>query len=214
MWSAGVILYILICGYPPFYGDNDQEILESVRKGAYDFDEEEWDNVSADAKALIGRHLLKDPNKRCTAEQALQDIWIKSMAGASKELVNIKVVQNMVAFKSLQKLKKAVLIYIATQLSENEVKRLRELFVSIDKDGDGKLSLEEVQESLKGQKLSINYKEVLESIDTDQSGFIDYTGNSHGNISRVLGCNYGPRSIPFRGQTGHRISSFRQSNLQ
>lgn len=53
IWSAGVILYILLCGYPPFFGDNDQEILDSVRKGYFDFDGPEWVYVSEEAKHLI-----------------------------------------------------------------------------------------------------------------------------------------------------------------
>ena len=53
MWSCGVILYIMLCGYPPFYGESDQEILEAVMDGEYDFDDEVWDEVSSEAKELI-----------------------------------------------------------------------------------------------------------------------------------------------------------------
>lgn len=53
MWSAGCMLYILLCGYPPFYGDDNNEILAMVQKGNFDFDGEEWDDVSSDAKDLI-----------------------------------------------------------------------------------------------------------------------------------------------------------------
>ena len=53
MWSCGVILYIMLCGYPPFYGESDQEIFEAVMDGEYDFDDEVWDEVSSEAKELI-----------------------------------------------------------------------------------------------------------------------------------------------------------------
>ena len=55
MWSAGCILYVLLCGYPPFFGDDDREIIEAVRVGEYDFDGEEWEDVSIEAKDLISR---------------------------------------------------------------------------------------------------------------------------------------------------------------
>jgi len=66
LWSAGCILYILLCGYPPFYGDDDQEILKSVSKGKFDFQGEEWDDVSKEAKDLI-KKLIAKPEKRYTA---------------------------------------------------------------------------------------------------------------------------------------------------
>ena len=83
MWSAGCILYILLCGYPPFYGDDDQEILRMVKKGDFDFDGEEWDDVSNDAKDLI-KKLITKPERRLTAEESLQHNWIKTLAKNSK----------------------------------------------------------------------------------------------------------------------------------
>ena len=66
LWSAGCILYILLCGYPPFYGDDDQEILQMVQKGKFDFDGEEWDEITKEAKDLIKKMICK-PEKRLTA---------------------------------------------------------------------------------------------------------------------------------------------------
>ena len=76
LWSAGCILYILLCGYPPFFGDDDQEILRAVVKGKFDFDGEEWEDVSKEAKDLI-KKLITTPEKRLTAEEALEHKWFK-----------------------------------------------------------------------------------------------------------------------------------------
>jgi len=70
MWSAGCMLYILLCGYPPFYGDNNQEILQMVARGVFDYDGEEWDDIAAEAKDLIGK-LITRPERRLTANEAL-----------------------------------------------------------------------------------------------------------------------------------------------
>lgn len=78
MWSAGCILYILLCGYPPFYGDDDAEILSMVMKGKFDFDGDEWDEISKEAKDLIKKLICK-PEKRLTASEALQHKWFKKV---------------------------------------------------------------------------------------------------------------------------------------
>jgi calcium-dependent protein kinase len=138
--------------------------------------EEEWTNVSAECKNLINKMLTKDPRKRYTADQAIKDPWIVKLAGSTEIPLAPQALQNIMAFKCLEKLKKAVLMYMATQMSEADTSSMRKVFTSIDTDGDGKLSLDELQKALKSYKGTINVKEMLESIDADQSGYIDYTG--------------------------------------
>ncbi|KAF4717262.1 hypothetical protein FOZ62_009596, partial [Perkinsus olseni] len=84
MWSIGVIAYILLCGSPPFYGENEMEIIRRVRRGSFEFDLPAWTTVSTEAKDLIEKLLVLDPSRRLTAEQALHHPWIDSLApGAS-----------------------------------------------------------------------------------------------------------------------------------
>lgn len=82
MWSAGCMLYILLCGYPPFYGDDNNEILQMVAKGEFDFDGEEWDEIDNGAKSLI-RRLITRPEIRETAADALKDRWLRSLTHVS-----------------------------------------------------------------------------------------------------------------------------------
>ncbi|OEH74941.1 CAM CDPK domain-containing protein [Cyclospora cayetanensis] len=77
MWSAGVIMYILLCGYPPFHGENDAEILSRVKVGRYSFNEQDWRGVSNEAKDLVRKLMAFDPQQRLSAEQALNHPWIK-----------------------------------------------------------------------------------------------------------------------------------------
>lgn len=84
MWSAGCMLYILLCGYPPFYGDDNNEILQMVARGVFDFDGEEWDDIDDGAKDLI-RKLITRPERRMTASEALQHRWLRNLtANAAK----------------------------------------------------------------------------------------------------------------------------------
>nr|3DXN_A Chain A, Calmodulin-like domain protein kinase isoform 3 [Toxoplasma gondii] len=76
VWSCGVILYILLCGYPPFGGQTDQEILKRVEKGKFSFDPPDWTQVSDEAKQLVKLMLTYEPSKRISAEEALNHPWI------------------------------------------------------------------------------------------------------------------------------------------
>ena len=105
IWSCGVILYILLCGYPPFYGDTDEDIYKQVLKGEYDFPKEEWQNVSEEAKNLIKKMIEKDPTKRISALEALQDDWFKINKEKKKgdKILAKHVLHNMKKFKQNKK---------------------------------------------------------------------------------------------------------------
>ncbi|CAK8996775.1 Calcium-dependent protein kinase 2 (PfCDPK2) [Durusdinium trenchii] len=80
VWSIGVLMYILLCGYPPFYGDSEKQIYGMINKGVYDFPKEEWDLVSQRAKDLIHLMLKTDPTERIDAETALRHRWFARRA--------------------------------------------------------------------------------------------------------------------------------------
>eukprot|EP01121_Diplochlamys_sp_Union-15-3_P004030 TRINITY_DN139_c0_g1_i1.p1 TRINITY_DN139_c0_g1~~TRINITY_DN139_c0_g1_i1.p1 ORF type:complete len:395 (-),score=72.61 TRINITY_DN139_c0_g1_i1:61-1218(-) len=80
LWAAGVIMYILLCGYPPFYDEQEQKLFDSIVKGKFEFHTPFWDHVSDSAKDLIRHLLVVDPEKRLTANQALEHEWFKKQA--------------------------------------------------------------------------------------------------------------------------------------
>lgn len=84
MWSAGCMLYLMLSGYPPFDGESQEEIFEAILEGKFDFDDEEWEDVSEDAKDMI-RALLTNENDRLTAKTALKHTWIKAHMKKSKK---------------------------------------------------------------------------------------------------------------------------------
>ena len=77
IWACGVILFILLVGYPPFWSSNDEKLLLSILQGGYSMPSPYWDNVSSDAKDLVQRLIVVDPSKRLTASEALKHPWIQ-----------------------------------------------------------------------------------------------------------------------------------------
>jgi len=90
LWSVGVITYLLLCGFPPFYGETLPEVFEQIMKADYDFPDPYWTDISKDAKDFIAKLLVVDSKKRLTAKQAMQHPWIVSGASASSKPLNFK----------------------------------------------------------------------------------------------------------------------------
>ena len=107
IWSLGVILYILLVGYPPFNCAEDSQIISAVKKGKYTLDEPEWDDVSEEAKDLVRKCLTYDPEKRTSAKDALQHPWFKKFAKHEKveKTIASKALSNLKNFRKEQKLK-------------------------------------------------------------------------------------------------------------
>ena len=126
MWSVGVILYILLCGFPPFYEEEMPALFKQIMSGRYDFPSPWWDNISADAKDLVKKLLVVDPKKRFTAEQVLKHKWIQGHA--PKTQLNLTV-DAMKKFNARRKLKRAAMGILA----KNRVQRMVELAQEADR---------------------------------------------------------------------------------
>jgi len=179
MWSLGVIMFVLLCGYPPFFGDNDAAVLSKVRLGNFSFNAADWKGVSGDATHLIQMLLKVNPEHRYTAEQALNDVWVKEKAPkATGAKLHDNFVSNLRGFRGNNKLKKAALQVLARQLNQDELKGLRDVFTSLDGNGDGKLTVAEMKEGIAKsglKEIPRDLQAIMEDIDSDGSGEIDYT---------------------------------------
>ncbi|KAK8671509.1 hypothetical protein V6N13_038103 [Hibiscus sabdariffa] len=177
VWSAGVILYILLSGVPPFWAENEQGIFEEVLHGDLDFDSDPWPSISESAKDLVRRMLIRDPRKRLTAHEVLCHPWIQIDGVAPDKPLDSAVLSRMKQFSAMNKLKKMALRVIAESLSEEEIAGLKEMFKMIDTDNSGQITFEELKVGLK--RVGANLKEseiydLMQAADVDNSGTIDY----------------------------------------
>jgi len=103
MWSIGVITYILLCGFPPFYAETVPEVFEQILKAEYDYPEEYWGEISAEGKDFINHLLVVDPKDRLTAKQALEHKWLHSKGKEKKKTKLAKFQEKMRNYVSLRK---------------------------------------------------------------------------------------------------------------
>ncbi|RVX13162.1 Calcium-dependent protein kinase 11 [Vitis vinifera] len=151
VWSAGVILYILLSGVPPFWAES--------------------------AKDLIKKMLEMDPKKRISAHEVLCHPWIVDDRVAPDKPLDSAVLSRLKQFSAMNKLKKMALRVIAERLSEEEIGGLKELFKMIDTDNSGTITFEELKEGLRkvgSELMESEIKTLMDAADIDNSGTIDY----------------------------------------
>jgi len=175
IWSAGVILYIMLNGEPPFNGSNDNEIYRCISQMKFSFPESKWKNISEDAKDLI-KKMICAPERRFNAQQVLNHVWIKKNAPHSKgNIINLNL-KHLKKYIYTSKIQKAVLIFIASRLHENEVNHLKQAFEEIDLNKDGTLTFDELKTCLsKVIDDDGSFETLFNAFDTDNNGKVAYT---------------------------------------
>uniref|UniRef100_A0A2I3SNX6 calcium/calmodulin-dependent protein kinase n=1 Tax=Pan troglodytes TaxID=9598 RepID=A0A2I3SNX6_PANTR len=109
LWACGVILYILLVGYPPFWDEDQHRLYQQIKAGAYDFPSPEWDTVTPEAKDLINKMLTINPSKRITAAEALKHPWISHRSTVASCMHRQETVDCLKKFNARRKLKGAIL---------------------------------------------------------------------------------------------------------
>jgi len=171
MWSIGVIVFLLVHGYPPFNGEQQEQIFHKIRIGKYRFSKDI--PLSNSVKDFITKLLIMAPEKRMTAQQALAHPWISENNRVPDTPIPPAVVKSLTEFRSQCRLKKAVGKVLASRMTAEDEKELERVFKQFDVNGDGQLSADEITQMMKfiGRNPA-EAKELMNEIDENGDGVI------------------------------------------
>lgn len=182
IWSLGVIMYILLCGEPPFADIDEDEIFIKIKKGEFSMTKPIWSKVSSQAKDLIGKMLQKDPKLRLSSEEVLSHEFFKlyTTQKSKQSTANLKVSLDKIAkHKPDKKLQQATLAFIVYNFPDNdEVRKYKRIFLDVDSNGDGRITKEELHQGLVSalgkEEADVLIDSIMSSLDNDNSGTIEY----------------------------------------
>ncbi|CAL0326643.1 unnamed protein product [Lupinus luteus] len=177
IWSAGVILYILLCGVPPFWAETEQGVAQAIIRSVVDFKRDPWPKVSDNAKDLVKKMLDPDPKRRLTAHEVLEHPWIQNAKKAPNVSLGETVKARLKQFSVMNKLKKRALRVIAEHLSVEEAAGIKEGFQIMDTGNRGKINMDELRvglHKLGHQVPDEDIKILMEAGDVDNDGYLDY----------------------------------------
>lgn len=176
IWSAGVILYILLCGVPPFWAESDEGIARAIVKSVIDFERDPWPKVSDNAKDLVRRMLDPNPYTRLTAEEVLEHPWLQNHTVIPNIPLGETVRFRLKQFSVMNKFKKKALRVVADQLPMEEIAGIRQMFHMMDTNKDGNLSMDELRKGLHmigHGVLEPDVQMIMEAADSDGNGNLD-----------------------------------------
>ena len=181
-WSCGVLMYILLSGVPPFFGETEEEIFEKIKKCKYDFTPAPFKKVSKNCKDLIRRLLEPKKQYRIKANEALRHPFFTESFdpnSAMTEDKDLNILKNFInPFKYCSKFHEAIAVFLCVNyLPPDEEKTLKTVFRYLDKDGKGIITKDIMKKSLEEIGIDItdeNLQKVFDDIDEDGSSFIEY----------------------------------------
>ena len=181
IWSTGVILYLLLVGSPPFDGDNDSEIWKKIINDEIDYSNPNMKSLSPEAIDLLQKILVKNPDKRLSASEALEHIWIKKYAPHTKvsRVFSRKIYNNLKNFREKSQFSTAVVTFVANyMMNDDELKSLKKLFFELDEKGKGVITKEDL---FRGMDECFDHKitkeeveQIFSNIDYDNNGTISF----------------------------------------
>ena len=181
-WSCGVLMYILLCGEPPFQGETEEEIFANVKKGYIDFSKKKFKIVSQNCIDLIKKLLTQNKKNRIKASEALKHPFFTENFNPMSTMTqnkNLNILKRLISLKKLpSKLHEVVLAYCCfNYITKEEEKELRELFRFIDHDNKNKLTMQDFKRGFKEANIMVSsyeIKNIMNILDSDGSNLIEY----------------------------------------
>lgn len=177
VWSTGVILYILLCGVPPFWAESEEGIAQAIIRGKVDFTRDPWPKVSDEAKHLVKRMLDPNPFTRIKVQEVLDHSWIQHREHGRTISLGDQVRMRIKQFSLMNRFKKKVLRVVADNLPDEQIDVIKKMFDMMDKDKNGNLSFDELKDGLSmiGHALpDTDVQMLMDAADIDGNGTLNY----------------------------------------
>ncbi|KAG1697090.1 hypothetical protein DVH05_017476 [Phytophthora capsici] len=173
MWSLGVIMYMLLSNKAPFYGDTEDDLVESIFAGEVSYSGKDWETISPEAKALLKKLLHVKPTNRFTAAQVLQHPWIKSTERAIAPEVYDEFVPRIKSFCNYTPLKRAALVAMAFCMSSQEVAVHAAVYNELNVAHNGQLSLQELHMASPLMRFQLDIEKIFAALDQQNENGIN-----------------------------------------
>jgi calcium-dependent protein kinase len=202
VWSIGAICYIMLCGIPPFMGNNNNEIFQMILNGELKFDENKWKNISVEAVDFINQCLNKNPEKRFSAPMALKHNWFKDVKEEVHSSIKLckDILNNLKNYSVKWKLKKLVMkLFLVNFLTTNEMKKLRQSFQAIDFNNEGVITNKQFEIATQNAGVKLTEEEIkLIFKNSDENGKINYSEFLIGSLNEKSFLDKDKLSLAFK----------------